>query len=87
MSNQDYTVNIITTHVPFIAISRYSVDLYKSLKPKATLYSLVTSKRYYNAGTIEDAEVVFGKFPYFLDRINLNKILPRLAFSKFKKKY
>lgn len=87
MTLLDFNLNIITTHVPFIAISRYAQDLHDSLKTNSNLYSLVTSKKFYNAGQIEGARPIFGMFPYFPDGLNLNKILPRFAFSEFKNKY
>ena len=87
MNILDFNINIITTHVPFIAISRYAEDLYKAMEKESTLYSLVTTKSYYDEGIIDGANVIFGMFPYYPDRFNLNKIFPRLAFRKFNKRF
>ena len=75
-------INLITYHVPNIAVTNYSLNVRKACPHNVKLYTLLTRPEF-KMEKIPYANLVLGSFPYFGGAVNLNRIFSRLAFKNF----
>jgi glycosyltransferase involved in cell wall biosynthesis len=68
--------------VPNIAVTNYSINIYKSAPELVSFYTLKNRKKFLNI-KIPGSIPITGDLSYFGGEINLNRILPKFAFKKF----